>query len=165
MKAHRFISLIFALAVSLAGGFARSQDLGPHFKKLKEGIFVYAQNPADSNATIIVTTEGVVLIDSGHRPPDTVALAHAVKKLTSQPVRYLINTKPHTDHTTGHWLFSPPALIVAHAGATDAMKQGLNPERVRKIVAEYPNLQEMKNFRPIWPHIEFRDKMALQVGD
>lgn len=100
MKAHRFISLIFALAVSLAGGFARSQDLGSHFKKLKEGIFVYAQNPADSNATIIVTTEGVVLIDSGHRPPDTVALAHAVKKLTSQPVRYLINTEPHTDHTT-----------------------------------------------------------------
>lgn len=165
MKAHRFISLIFALAVSLAGGFARSQDLGPHFKKLKDGIFVYAQNAADSNATIIVTTEGVVLIDSGHRPPDTVALAGALKKLGSQPVRYLINTEPHTDHTTGHWLFSPPALIVAHAGAAESMKEGLNPERVRKIVAEYPDLKEMKNFRPITPHIEFRDKMTLHVGD
>lgn len=165
MKAHRIISLIFCLAMSLAGGFAWSQDLGPHFKRLKEGIFVYAQNPADSNATIILTSEGVVLIDSGHRPPDSVALAEALKKLTSQPVRYLINTEPHTDHTTGHWLFSPPALIVAHAGATEAMKEGLNPERVRKIVAEYPSLQEMKNFRPITPHIEFRDKMILQVGD
>ena len=141
------------------------QDLGSHFKKLKEGIFVYAQNPADSNATIILTSEGVVLIDSGHRPPDSVALAEALKKLTAQPVRYLINTEPHTDHTTGHWLFSPPAIVVAHAGATESMKEGLNPERVRKIIAEYPDLKEMKNFRPITPHIEFRDKMTLHVGD
>ena len=144
---------------------AWAQDLGPRFKKLKEGIFVYAQNPADSNATIILTSEGVVLIDSGHRPPDSVALIGALKKLTSQPVRYLVNTEPHTDHTTGHWLFSPPAIVVAHAGATESMKEGLNPERVRKIVAEYPDLQEMKNFRPITPHIEFRDKMTLHVGD
>jgi len=156
------------LAAVLAALFttpAWAQDLGPHFKKLKEGIFVYAQNPADSNATIILTSEGVVLIDSGHRPPDTVALAGALKKLTSLPVRYLINTEPHTDHTTGHWMFSPPAVIIAHAGATESMKQGLNPERVRKIIAEYPDLKEMKNFRPVTPHIEFRDRMTLQVGD
>ena len=144
---------------------APAQELGPHFKKLKEGIFVYAQSPADSNATIILTSEGVVLIDSGHRPSDSVALASALKKLTTQPVRYLINTEPHADHTTGHWMFSPPALIVAHAGATEAMKEGLNPERVRKIIAEYPDLKEMKNFRAITPHIEFRDRMTLQMGD
>jgi cyclase len=157
--------MLVAVFAALLAAPVSGQDLGPHFKKLKEGIFVYAQNPVDSNATIILTSEGVVLIDSGHRPPDSVALTEALKKLTSQPVRYLINTEPHTDHTTGHWLFSPPAVIVAHAGATEAMKQGLNPERVRKIIAEYPNLPEMKNFRPIWPHIEFRDKMTLQVGD
>ena len=155
------VATIGAIVVGLAG----AQELGPHFKKLKDGIFVYSQNPADSNATIILTSEGVVMIDSGHRPPDSVALAEALKKLTSQSVRYLINTEPHTDHTTGHWMFSPPALIVAHAGAAEAMKDGLNPERVRKIVAEYPNLPAMKIFRPVWPHIEFRDKMTLQVGD
>ena len=164
----RFGVSLAVLAAMLAALFttpAWAQDLGPHFKKLKEGIFVYAQNPADSNATIILTSEGVVLIDSGHRPPDTVALAGALKKLSSLPVRYLINTEPHADHTTGHWMFSPPAVIIAHAGATESMKQGLDPERVRKIVAEYPDLKEMKNFRPVTPHIEFRDRMTLQVGD
>jgi cyclase len=164
MRIRIFGGLIMALCLWSAD-LAAAQDLGPHFKKLKEGIFVYAQNAADSNATIILTTEGVVLIDSGHRPPDSVALAAALKKLNAQPVRYLINTEPHTDHTTGHWMFSPPALIVAHAGATESMKEGLNPERVRKIIAEYPNLQEMKNFRPITPHIEFRDKLTLDLGD
>ena len=114
--------LAMAVATALAAlvpSFAEAQELGPHFKMLKEGIYVRAEKPADSNAAIIVTSEGVVLIDSGHRPPDSVAVAEAVKKLTSQPVRYLINTEPHTDHTTGHWMFSPPALIIAHEGATD----------------------------------------------
>lgn len=164
MRTRIFGGLIVALCL-LSAGLAAAQDLGPHFKKLKEGIFVYAQNAADSNATIILTTEGVVLIDSGHRPPDAVALAAALKKLNAQPVRYLINTEPHTDHTTGHWMFSPPAIVVAHAGATESMKEGLNPERVRKIIAEYPDLKEMKNFRPITPHIEFRDKLTLHLGD
>jgi cyclase len=165
MKLGFTCAVIAAGLAALSGTPAWAQDLGPHFQKLKEGIFVYAQNAADSNATIILTSEGVVLIDSGHRPPDTVALADALKKLTSQPVRYLINTEPHTDHTTGHWMFSPPAVIIAHAGATESMKQGLNPERVRKIIAEYPKLPEMKNFRPVTPHVEFQDKMTLQVGD
>lgn len=164
MRTRIFGGLIMALCL-LSAGLAAAQDLGPHFKKLKEGIFVYAQNAADSNATIILTTEGVVLIDSGHRPPDAVALAAALKKLNAQPVRYLINTEPHTDHTTGHWMFSPPAIVVAHAGATESMKEGLNPERARKIIAEYPDLKEMKNFRPITPHIEFRDKLTLHLGD
>jgi len=165
MKTKLICLVLLAFSVGFFGTKATAQDLGPHFKKIKDGIFVYAEKPADSNATIILTSEGVVLIDSGHRPPDSVAVAEALKKLTFQPVRYVINTEPHPDHTAGHWMFSPPAVIVAHAGATESMKQGLNPERARKIVAEYPNLPAMKNFRPVWPHIEFRDKMTLQVGD
>lgn len=165
MKARVLSSIFAAIYLGLFGPQLAAQELGPHFKKLKEGIYVYAQKPADSNATIILTSEGVVLIDSGHRPPDSVAVAEALKKLTSQVVRYLINTEPHADHTTGHWMFSPPAVIVAHAGATESMKIGLTPERAKKIVAEYPNLQEMKNFRVITPHIEYRDKLVLNVGD
>jgi cyclase len=142
-----------------------AQDLGPHFTKIKDGIFVRAVKSADANGTIILTSEGVVLIDSGHTPPDSVALSQAVKKLTPLPVRYVINTEPHTDHTTGHWLFSPPALIIAHAGASEAMREGLNPERVKRVVAENAQLPEMKNFRPVLPQIEFRNWMKLEVGE
>ena len=61
-----------------------AQELGPHFKKIKDGIYVYAQKPADSNAGIILTQKGVVLIDSGHNPPDSHAILKAVKQLTSR---------------------------------------------------------------------------------
>ena len=157
------LSAVFGLA--LASGLS-AQDLGPHFKKIKEGIFVRAEKPADSNAAIILTSEGVVMIDSGHNPPDSLALSKAVKQLTSQPVRYLINTEPHSDHTTGHFVFSPPAIIIAHEGATESMKQAYNPKRNEKLMTDYPDMCEsFKGFRMITPHIEYRDKMTLNVGE
>jgi cyclase len=147
-------------------GVAAAQDLGPHFKKIKDGIYVYAQKPADSNAGIILTQEGVVLIDSGHNPPDSQAILKAVKQLTSQPIRFLINTEPHGDHTTGHFLFSPPAIIIAHEGATDSMKKAYNPQRNEKLMADYPDMREsFKGFKMITPQIEYRDKMTLNVGE
>jgi glyoxylase-like metal-dependent hydrolase (beta-lactamase superfamily II) len=54
------------------------------------------------NCTIILTNEGVVLIDSGHNPTDLRTILTAVKRLTPLPIRFLINTEPHADHTTGH---------------------------------------------------------------
>ena len=132
------LSLIFIIIVLLlASRELAAQELGPHFKKIKEGIYVYAQKPADSNAGIILTSEGVVLIDSGHNPPDSLAISNAIKKLTPLPVRYLINTEPHSDHTTGHFVFSPPAMIIAHEGATESMKQAYNPKRNEKLMADY----------------------------
>jgi cyclase len=105
------------------------------------------------------------MIDSGHNPPDSVALGDALKKLTPLPVRYLLNTEPHTDHTTGHWMFSPPAIVIAHKGAVASMHEGLSPERVKKIIAENSGLPEMKTFRVVTPHLEYHDRMKLEVGE
>jgi cyclase len=161
------LALALAVTVSLLTvPILAAQDLGPHIKKIAEGIFVRAVKPADSNAGIILTSEGVVMIDSGHNPPDSIALSQAIKKLTPLPVRYLINTEPHSDHTTGHFVFSPPALIIAHEGATESMKQAYNPKRNEKLMAEYPEMREaFKGFKMITPHIEYRQKMTLHVGE
>jgi cyclase len=165
MKLKLRLVIVTFLCVGLAC-VAQAQDLGPHFKKIKEGIFVRAEKPADANAAIILTSEGVVMIDSGHNPPDSLALSKAIKQLTPQPVRYLINTEPHSDHTTGHFVFSPPAIIIAHEGATDSMKQAYNPKRNEKLMADYPDMREsFKGFKMITPHIEYRDKMTLNVGE
>ena len=158
-------NLVVAFCLFLATQLT-AQELGPHFKKIKDGIFTYAEKVNDPNCTIILTQDGVVLIDSGNNPPDSLAVMKAIKQLTPQPVRYLINTEPHSDHTTGHFVFSPPALIVAHEGATDSMKKAFNPKRNEKLMAESPEMREtFKGFRLITPHIEYRDKMILNVGD
>jgi cyclase len=143
-----------------------AQDLGPHFKKIKDGIYVYAGRLNDSNCTIILTQEGVVLIDSGNTPVDSQAVMKAVKQLTSQPIRFLIDTEPHTDHTTGHFVFSPPAVIIAAAGAGESMRKAYNPERVKKMMAEPGEIgAAAKGYHMITPHIEYHQQMNLSLGE
>ena len=166
MKRRSISVFLFVFYFLFVASHLLAQDLGPHFKKIKDGIYVYAQKPADSNAGIILTQEAVVLIDSGHNPPDSQAILKAVRQLTPQPIRFLINTEPHGDHTTGHFLFSPPAVIIAHEGATDSMKKAYNPQRNEKLMADYPDMREsFKGFKMITPQIEYRDKMTLNVGE
>jgi cyclase len=143
-----------------------AQDLGPNIRKIKEGIYVYVGTNLNSNCGIVLTQEGVVLIDSGHNPTDSRAIFEAVKKLTPLPVRFLLDTEPHNDHTTGHFVFSPPATVIAHEGATASMKQGYSPERNQKLMAQSPEMRAaFEGFRLVLPHIEYRDKMTLNVGE
>jgi cyclase len=159
-----YVIALIALGMWLAAS-AAAQDLGPQFKKIKDGIFLYKGKGSESNSTIILTEEGVVLIDTGNNPPDSRAVAQAIKKLTDKPVRFLINTEPHTDHTTGHFIFSPPAVIIAAAGASESMRQAYNPERMKKMTEEPGEMgAASKGYRLITPHVEYRDKMTLTSG-
>jgi cyclase len=165
------MKLKYALAVFVsffAAGFAFAQDLGPQIRKLEDGVYVYVGKNFNSNCGIVLTQEGVVLIDSGHNPTDSRAILEAVRKLTPLPVRFLIDTEPHPDHTTGHFVFSPPAVIIAAEGAGDSMRarERGEPERIQKLAATSPEMRAaLEGYRFITPSIEYHQKMTLKVGE
>lgn len=165
MRVKLLLALVGLMGLpSFQNAFA--QDLGPEIQKITDGIYVYVGKNFNSNCGIVLTKDGVVLIDSGHNPTDSRAILAAVKKLTPLPVRYLIDTEPHNDHTTGHFIFSPPALVVAHEGATDSMKAAFNPQRNEKLMAASPEMRAaFDGYRFVVPHIEYRQKMTLNVGE
>jgi cyclase len=155
------IAVIF-LIMARPGG---AQDLGNYFVKIGGGIYIYARDAA-SNCGIIVTQEGVVLIDSGPNPPDSLLILKAIKQLTPLPIRFLINTETHNDHTTGNFVFSPPAVVIAAAGATEGIKSYYSVKRNEKLMAESAEMREsFRGFRLVTPHIEFHDRMMLNMGD
>jgi cyclase len=152
--------------VTSAPAFA--QDLGPQFMKFGDGIYAYVGKNFKSNTGIILTQDGVVLIDSGHEPTDSRAVMDAVKKLTQMPVRFLIDTEPHPDHTTGHFVFSPPAVIIAAAGAGESMRNRERqvPDRIAKLAATSPDMKNaLDGYKFIPPHVEYSEKMTLYVGE
>jgi cyclase len=146
-----------------------AQDLGPHFTKIQDGIYVETAKStpqANSNSGIIVTSEGVVLVDTGQTAIDSREVAAAVKKLTSQPVRFIIDTETHPDHTYGHFLFSPPAVIINAEGAGDEMRKSFDPKRMSALENQSPEMREaLQGFRLITPQIEYKGKMTLHVGE
>jgi cyclase len=151
MKDHRIatISIIGALLLCVTAP-APAQDLGPYVKKLADGVYVYSKE-YESNVGIILTQDGVVLIDAGQNPSESVVVMDLVKKLTPQPVRYVIQTEPHSDHTSGTFVFSPPAAVIAASGAG-------------ALIAENRLSANVPGARNVLPHIEYGDKMTLRLG-
>jgi cyclase len=168
---RKVIFFTIALVWLISDGSLGAQDLGRHFQKIRDGIYVYgvddvAGRDPSSNCGIIITQEGVVLIDSGPNPPDSLTIFKAVQQLTPLPIRFLINTETHNDHTTGNFVFSPPALVIGAAGASAGMKNYYDPKRNEKLIAESNEMREaFRGFRVVTPHIEFNDRMTLNLGE
>src|SRR5258706_315277 len=123
-------------------GAAGAQDLGPQVKKLADGVYVHTGRGFESNSGIILTQDGVIVIDTGQNPYESRNIWATVRNLTSMPVRLVIDTEPHPDHTTGHYLFSASAFVVNQINilrpfvtipdilAAGKMMKALNPEHV-----------------------------------
>jgi cyclase len=159
----------FAVAAAFAfSGSAFAQDLGPQVRKLADGVYTVAGNNYFSNAGIILTQDGVVVVDSGQNPIEGRKILEIVKKLTPMPVRLLIDTEPHPDHTTAHFVFSPPAIVIGAAGAGDSMRnrERENPQRIQQLAAQSPEMKAaLEGYKFIPPHVEYNQKMTLNIGE
>ena len=152
-----------ACFVAVASSSAGAQELAPNVRKIKEGIYVQSAREVNSTVGIVLTTEGVVVIDTGQTMTDTRQVADAIKKLTPLPVRFVLNTEVHPDHTTGNFVFSPPAVVINHSGAGDAMRKADNPGRFANAAPEIKAAAE--GYRLVTPHIEYQERMTLRVGE
>ena len=69
---------------------------------------------AGSNGAVVVNERDVLVVDSHMTPSAARALLADLAKITDKPVRYLVNTHFHFDHTHGNEVFGPDVEIVAH---------------------------------------------------
>ena len=98
----RWTALFAALLVfAPAAAQAMTGDTA-ELQKLADGVYAFVGKRNDANAMVIVTTQGVVLVDTGNNPPETRILLKDVQSVTTQPVRYVIITQNHGDHTGEH---------------------------------------------------------------
>jgi glyoxylase-like metal-dependent hydrolase (beta-lactamase superfamily II) len=71
-----------------------------------------------SNAGFIVTSEGVVVVDALASPREGEALLRTIRTVTSRPIRWLVLTHHHPDHTFGAVVFRREgAKVLAHPDA------------------------------------------------
>ena len=111
-----FLYLLASLAIGLVLPHAAHAITGekPEFKKVADDVYAFIGKRNDANALVVVTTQGVVVVDTGNSPPETRVLANFIKSVTQQPVRYVIISQNHGDHTGGTPLFAPPANVIVH---------------------------------------------------
>lgn len=77
-----------------------------------------------------VTDEGVIAVDP-FRPDHSKGLFQAIREVTSKPVRYLVYTHDHWDHSSGGRIFQEAGAIgIAHVLAAESMESNQGPDMV-----------------------------------
>lgn len=95
--------------------------------KVKDDLYVIHNDFVPGNTTVLVTNEGVVLVDDKFDVDHTNMLAQ-LKTITNQPVKYVINTHYHADHSGGNAKFQAlNAQAVSSERARAKMVEGKQP--------------------------------------
>jgi glyoxylase-like metal-dependent hydrolase (beta-lactamase superfamily II) len=128
------VRLIAALLFGSAAATA-AQAVDVRFERVADGVYAhigdlgartYENEGLNANIGLVVTPAGAVLIDSGATARSAAQIHAAVRRVTDQPVRWVINTGDQDHRWLGNGYFKAQgAQLIAHANArADMMNRG-----------------------------------------
>jgi cyclase len=134
----------------------------PHTVEVADGVFAYLQPDGSwwlNNTGFIVGDDAVVAIDATSTERRTRSLLDAIRSVTTTPVRTLVNTHHHGDHTNGNCLFAD-ATVIGHRLCRDGvLAQVIGGLEAVFGPVEWGDL----TIRP--PEVVFDERLTLYVGD
>ena len=105
-------AVAFVLQASWAVYTQTAKPPGPlRTERVKGDLYIVSGE--GGNVALYTTSEGVVLVDDMFDRNHADILAQ-IKSVTSQPLRYVINTHQHDDHAGGDMKMLPIAEVIAH---------------------------------------------------
>jgi len=132
-----------------------------HRERVSENVFwfqseVYAQ----VTAGVVAGPQWAVVIDTLALPDETLTIREFIEHELNVPVRYVINTHYHADHSWGNCFF-PSATVIAHKRCRDLLEERGAPS-LEAAKKQNPALRQVKT---ILPHMTFEDgDLTLRVG-
>jgi glyoxylase-like metal-dependent hydrolase (beta-lactamase superfamily II) len=130
-------------------------------ERVAENVYTFQSDVyAQVNAGAVVGPNWAVVIDTLALPEETIHIRQFIEQELQVPVRYVINTHYHADHTMGNYLF-PNATILAHALCRELID-------TRGRASLEAAKKQGKSFRPariVLPHVTFAEgALNLRVG-
>lgn len=77
-----------------------------------------------SNSAFIITNKSIILIDTGSSVEYAKELKKLIKKISSKPIRYIINTHHHPDHFLGNYAFKNSDIYATKHTKKEIEKNG-----------------------------------------
>src|SRR5574338_72737 len=142
VKWFSFVIVLSCLLVQRPDAPAQPSRADNAITKLGDGLYLFRHQFHQS--IFITTPQGVIVTDP--IAPDAAAWLKAeIRKLTDQPVRYVIYSHHHNDHISGGDVFADTALFVSHWAAKHEILK--DPDRNIPV-----------------PDLTFTDRLFIELG-
>ena len=161
---------IFSCAISLHGSV---QQIGPD-------LYAYvSSNDASANSTFLVSDKGILVVDTGLNSIEGQKLLTEIRRISSAPIRWIVNTHYHPDHCGGNATVAPDAVVISTRytreqvlsdGKTLDAGYGENVVVGKELVLQV-GVHEVRIYHPGPAHtkgdlvVYFPDERALATGD
>jgi quinoprotein relay system zinc metallohydrolase 2 len=169
MKILTLLGSMLLLLIQIPVAFAAE---ALNVEKVADGVYVHRGEHKDldesyhgdiANIGFIVGSKGVAVIDTGGSLKIGQRLREAVRKVTRQPIRYVINTHVHPDHIYGNAAFvQDKPQFVGHEKLGNAME--LRKETYQRINEAWLG-EDFAGSEIIKPTIEVKESLTLDLGD
>ena len=146
MKGSRvLLPVLLALSLCALLAVTKEEELFD-LVQVKAGVYAAIAKPQyklNCNAAVIINEDDVLIVDSHSKPSAARALLKQIRRITQNPVRYVVNTHFHYDHARGNQAFAsgfpqPVTLISSEQTRKDLI--GIETSRLKKEVADLPGI-------------------------
>ena len=173
LAAFCFLLSAFCLLHSVASlaayrGRYEVKEIRPHvFVWVPDDILYQVGDPQFARAGtagFIITSEGVVVVNTTNNPFHARDLLYEIEQRTDQPIKYVINTDSRGDHMLGNEVFvDQQATIISTAVAQAEMRE--YQQDLTRRVKDDPRLQaRMRGIHPALPTQTFDNEMTIHLG-
>jgi len=155
---NRSASAAFAAVMVLTGAAAaQSIDFSKVGEKVTDlGHRTYWIEGAGGNTTVAIGNDGIIMVD-GQFAPLHDKLKAAIAKMSDKPIKFLINTHYHGDHTGGNAAFARDgATVVAQVNVKKRLSEGTTQGLTGAKVPPAPETA--------WPAKTYAADLAKRVG-
>lgn len=130
-------------------------------ERVTEDVYIFVSGIyAEVSATVILTPEGAVVVDTLPFPQETEQILKFARNRCPGGVRYVINTHHHADHIYGSYLFSDAELIAHRLCRQILLKAG--EESLAQAKAQTPALTPV---RLRIPQLVFDTELLIRLGE
>jgi cyclase len=172
------IAVVALMLAGLSGARGQGVDFGKQqieTVKIADGVFVLMGGAAQGNILVSAGNDGIFLVDTMYAPMHDKIMA-ALAKISDKPIRYVVNTHVHGDHTAGNEAMAKlGAVIISHENMLKRMPAqpaaGLPVLTYTDSVTLHFNGEEIYIYHPAPAHTDgdsivyFRHANVMQVGD
>ena len=118
--------------------FTPEQEARLQIREVMEGLYIipgFDGGQSGGNVAVRVTDDGVIIVDDKF-PYSFDFITEQVRKVTDQPIKYVLNTHHHDDHSGSNADFLPTAEVIAHKNARANIVRNNQPGAPRVIFTD-----------------------------